>query len=75
MKRYKILIIIGIVIVGITMFAVFSPKSDYYEIKSRTNKIENPEKTRDLGYDTMAWLQVQGTNIDLPVIRNERETE
>lgn len=45
--------------------------NDIYEVKNRVNEIEKAKKDDKTGYETIAWLRVQGTNIDTPIIGYE----
>ncbi len=45
--------------------------NDIYEVKNRVNEIEKAKKDDADGYGTIAWLRVQGTNIDTPIIGYE----
>lgn len=41
---------------------------DYYKIEKRTSYITKEKKLDEEGVETVAWLRVQGTNIDAPII-------
>ncbi len=47
----------------------FVYKSDYYSQQDRTKEISESKKTDAADYNTIGWIQVQGTNIDMPVLK------
>lgn len=54
-----------------SMLAVITNKNkDIYKIDSRVEKIKSEQKKekKKAGYKTIAWLKVQGTTIDAPII-------
>lgn len=44
---------------------------NFYKIESRSNEIEKEKKNDEDGVETVAWLRVQGTMIDTPIISYE----
>ena len=60
-----ILFILIIIIVGIKVATYVNP---YYSISHRLKNIESSKKEDTEYYDTVAWLRVQGTSIDYPII-------
>lgn len=47
----------------------FVYKSNYYSQRDRGEKILENKKTDAADYNTIGWIQVQGTNIDMPILR------
>ncbi len=80
-KRKKITLFIGIILLVCfilfgSMILIFPKK--IYQIESRTENIKEERKKDEEGYKTFAWLRVQGTKIDTPIIgyeRNDVETK
>ena len=61
-----------VLLLGNRMF----PKEDYYKIKDRKDSIRTTVIEEDGNkFDTVAWLQVQGTNIDYPIIHTSENYE
>ncbi len=60
-----VIAIVGLLIYGMT--SLVSGIKPFYEIKERTNKINNYNKTHE-ETNAVGWIRVQGTNIDYPVI-------
>lgn len=63
-----LLICCCIVLILLTVLNKTNIKS--YEIESRIKSVEKEKKKdkTELGYETIAWLRVQGTNIDAPIV-------
>lgn len=73
-KRWMILGLVLFVILILLSFLLFlkKDKEDYYKIDSRVEEV----KTKTVGNaNTYGWIKVQGTNIDLPIIRPTRQVE
>ena len=51
--------------------------SSIYEVESRVKQIEKEKEKENAskGYETIAWLRVQGTNVDAPIIGYEKVTD
>ena len=47
---------------------VFFDKNTDFKIENRVNDIKKEKKNDQYEYETVAWLRVQGTNIDYPII-------
>ena len=58
------------------LFTINILKKPIYKLDSRVKEVEKEKKKdkKDLGYETIAWLKVQGTNIDTPIIGYEAAT-
>lgn len=70
-----LLILLIIILFGLLIRAII-PKKAYYSVDSRVNALEKKKKTDVEGdHTTIGWLKVQGTNIDLPVIKNIQGNE
>lgn len=79
-NRKKILAIL-IVILVLCLFipslvSLLTGEKNIYKIDSRLKEIKKEKKNDKAGYETVAWLRVQGTNIDAPIIvyNNEEGT-
>ncbi len=70
MKKNRIYIIIGIIFLLIGIAIIFwylqSPKISNFKAYDETEKMEAAKK---YGEEVVGWLRVEGTNIDLPLIR------
>lgn len=71
-NRKKILAIL-IVILALCLFipslvSLLTGEKNIYKIDSRLKEIKKEKKNDKAGYETVAWLRVQGTNIDAPII-------
>ena len=70
------LLIVFIILLGLFLIVKFVFQNDFYKVEPRTNKIEEISKKDNSDYHTMAWLRVQGTNIDFPIVApNEFDSE
>ncbi len=73
-KSFGLLLLCLIFISFVLVFACTKliPKADYYEIKSRVDDVKNTvvDNPND-PLTTIGWIQVQGTNIDYPVVYKE----
>jgi len=78
-KTIGLLIIFLIIILSIVLLLNDSSKSlknlnlgkPKFEIKNRSEQIKESKKTDTDEYETIAWVRVEGTNIDYPVIIDE----
>ena len=62
------------VIFLIGIFGIFFMHGkNYYKIESRVNDIKVAKNSDNSDYDTIAWLRVQGTNIDFPIILGKKD--
>ena len=80
MKKKKLIILIPIIllIIIIILFLTISNKKNHtkeekekeikFKIEDRTKKLESYQKYNNDFYEVNAWIKVQGTNIDVPVI-------
>lgn len=55
----------------IAITLLFTLNKDFYEIDSRVNEIKKEKKNDKEGFETIAWLKVQGTTIDAPIVGYE----
>ena len=76
-KKIKILsvffIAIAVILVLLLVYKIIINKGDYYKLDSRIDKINNSVEFQNSSYETMGWLRVQGTNLDLPIVRSDME--
>ena len=75
----KIYIVIGIVSVLIIMLITFLGfklfEKDYYKIEPGVDKIKKVGKIKNSSYEAYAWLKIQGTDIDYPVLYTKNVEE
>ena len=68
-KKIIIFILIIVAVCGITATIIMlSKEKKYVEYVKFESRIENVETSRIAASTTYGWLQVQGTNIDYPVV-------
>lgn len=75
-QRTRLLTIIITVVVCLcivlgTMLYIKLSSNGVYKVEDRTKQIEKEKKKDDEGITTIAWLRVQGTNIDTPIVNYE----
>lgn len=69
-KRY-ILLVIGIIVILSLILLILSltkNRDNKFKIEDRTQEIKKEMKKDNDTYETIAWVRVEGTNIDYPVI-------
>lgn len=75
MKKNKLYVLIGIIflMIGVAMILWYqqTPKISNFKAYSETKKIEAAKKYGDT---VVGWLRIEGTNIDLPLIRATNDT-
>lgn len=74
-KKFIIVLIIFIIIVAIGLTFVYYKsnfKTSSFTILDETDKIND---AKQYGDEVVGWLRVEGTNIDLPLIRADESTE
>ena len=74
-KKMIIALIIVIIIVAFSLIFVYyrtNFKTSTFAVLDETDKINDAKKYGD---DVVGWLRVEGTNIDLPLIRADEDTE
>lgn len=65
------LLIIGIIVILSLILLILSltkNRDNKFKIEDRTQEIKNEQKKDNGTYETIAWVRVEGTNIDYPVI-------
>ena len=76
-NRDKTIILIPFLLILIVILVVVcipGGKKTTYQIKKRVDKVKTTTIVDDgFTYQTVGWLQVQGTNIDYPIIYHEEE--
>ncbi len=72
MKKVKSLIICGIIVLLIVILLLFDIFK-FFSYESRVNELENFEAIGS--EEVVGWLQVQGTNIDYPILYNSNELD
>lgn len=68
------LILLGIVLIALLLILLLIrifPKRDYYTIESRVDKVNQTVVIEEEGYETVGWVRIQGTDIDLPIVYND----
>lgn len=60
----------------VLMLLITLSNNQVYKIDSRVSAVEKEKKKdkQDAGYETIAWLTVQGTNIDAPIVNYQKPT-
>lgn len=73
-KNIKVLLLFGIIILCVIFaICILLNNNKYYKISSRVAELNKEIKNDDAAYRTIGWIQVQGTNIDYPVIQSKGE--
>lgn len=68
----NLLLVIGVLSLFLVMIFVNSfiyNNQSGYEVESRVEDLEKEKNKETQGFVNMSWLKVQGTNIDLPIVR------
>lgn len=79
--KYKVVIILGLMFLvvlgglGISIYKYFYKQSNYYKVDSRVEQLKEEKPIDGSGYKSIAWLKVQGTDIDVPIVYSEDEDE
>lgn len=68
-----IIVFIPIFVISVVVFCYFSFFKDFYVVESRIDNIKKMKKNDKKPYDTVGWIKVQGTNIDMKVINLNHE--
>ena len=77
MKKKKIIMILAVLVIIVAIGLVFV----YYKVNFKTSNFsvlkENDKinEAKQYGDDVVGWLRVEGTNIDLPLIRADENTD
>lgn len=60
----------------VLMLLITLSNNQVYKIDSRVSSVAKEKKKdkQDAGYETIAWLTVQGTNIDAPIVNYQKPT-
>ncbi len=66
-------VVIGLVI--LLTLRIIKNNTGYYKIDSRVAELKNEKPIEDTGFKTIAWLKIQGTDIDLPIVYSEERYE
>ena len=77
-KAKLIVCLMFAVVIGLVIFLSFrivKNNSSSYKIDSRIENVKNSEEFEDSSFKTVGWLKVQGTNIDMPIIRSDNVYE
>lgn len=71
-QKQKLLFVCSTLLLAILLFffcvCIYKVFANSYHIKSRINNISLEQEKDDENIKTVAWIRVQGTNIDYPVI-------
>lgn len=62
-----VFLVVIVIALGTTVFKLLS-SDDKFVIKSRSDMIEKSKKEDSENYETVGWLRVEGTNIDMPIL-------
>lgn len=74
-KKIILSVIILILIIG-SLLLVFESNVKYkssFKIEDRTSKIKDEKKKDNENFDTIGWIRLEGTNIDMPLILAKNE--
>ena len=71
--RRNVILLVLLVILIICLFLVllvrmFVHPKDYYTVESRVSNISMISNQNTDNYETVGWLRVQGTNLDMPIL-------
>jgi len=67
-------ILLIIVLFILLIRTIFGSGKDFYKIESRLDKVSANQKKDEADYKTIGWVKLQGTNIDLPILRQVNES-
>ncbi|MBR1936577.1 MAG: class B sortase [Bacilli bacterium] len=68
-----LLLVIGFLIVSLVVLLSLSfmkNKDPIFKVESRVSQLQEEMNKETQGFVNMSWLKVQGTNIDLPIVRS-----
>lgn len=74
--KHKVTLFVGLMFTAvlglliILCFKIFN-QGDYYKIDSRVENLKNTTPIEGSGYKAVAWLKIQGTDIDLPIVHSD----
>jgi hypothetical protein len=68
-------IILIVVIIGIVCTKLVTNNSNYYKLDSRITDTKNKVIDSSENLDTVGWIKVQGTSIDIPIAFNHEDTD
>lgn len=75
-RRGKIIILFFLMIIGCIVILLFNNNNKaipIFQVESRVSKIKNVKIEDENDFYPMGWVRVQGTNIDMPVIRTDNK--
>ncbi len=78
--KHKVTLIVGLmfaVVIGLVIFLcfrIFNNTSNNFKVESRVKQLEEAQKKNSKDYETIGWLRIQGTEVDLPIIYSEDTT-
>lgn len=73
-KARLIICLMFAVVIGLIIFLsikIIKNNTGYYKIESRVEKVKKAKPIENSGFKTMGWLKIQGTNIDVPIVRSD----
>lgn len=79
--KYKVIVIIGLMFLvvlgglGIGIYNYLYKQGNYYEINSRAEALKKEKPIENSGFKSIAWLKIQGTDIDLPIVYSDNPEE
>ena len=71
----SILGLVAIILIALLCLKIYSSNKSYYSVKPRSKNVEQSKIIKDSNYKTIAWLRIQGTNVDMPIIWSKNENE
>lgn len=66
-------VVIGLII--LLTLRIIKNNTGYYKVDSRVEELKKEKPIENSTYKAIGWLKIQGTNIDLPIVRGENEYE
>ena len=75
--KNRVLLLLGILIIIVAIVLVFMYYKSNYKISDFTiiNESDKIEDAKKYGDNVVGWLRVEGTNIDLPLIMIDDDTD
>ena len=66
-------VVIGLII--LLTLRIIKNNTGYYKIDSRVEELKNEKPIENSSYKSVAWLKIQGTDIDLPVVYSDKQND
>lgn len=72
-KSLAIYALILLILMGVLLAINREMNKEVYKINPRVEKVENTQIGEEDTYETIGWIQIEGTSIDLPIIHNKKD--